>query len=615
MKRFYPLSIVLLFLLSFSLPAAAQDQSLAVDGSVGTAFTYQGRLSDAGTPANGDYDLQFNLYNDSAGGSSLGQVKINGVPVSDGLFAVLLDFGSNAFNGDERWLEIAVRPGSGGSYTTVSPRQLHSPAPYAIYASTAPWSGLDGVPPGLNDGDDDTLGGLSCANGQVTQWNGSAWVCAGGGSGWSLSGNTGTNPGTHFLGTSDNKALEIKVNGDRAFRLEPNDYSPRLVGGHESNEVQSGAAGATIGGGGNSDYPQKVTDTYGTVGGGAYNQAGNGSSNVGDAPFATVGGGWHNVASGPRSTIAGGNENEASGDYTAVGGGIGNDAAAYAATVGGGMGNAASAAFATVGGGGRSDISKPETGNDATDRWTTVGGGARNLAGNGNSNTTDAEYATVGGGYWNTANGRQATVAGGADNMASYRATIAGGLTNRALGGYSAIPGGYLNTTLGSYAFAAGQRAKANHEGTFVWADSTTEDFASSKADEFAVRASGGVRFQTNGGLAVENSSGQDLFAVDSSGKLTAGTLTNNELSFTLTYFQIVAEDTDIGGELPGEFNVCMLAGYYGLAKGALDEDIGMTLCHVWPGGHDWEGDWTGPGEWWYQIKTDEYQVCHFVCF
>ena len=216
-------------------------------------FSYQGRLVDGGAPANGDYDLQFNLYPSSAGGSSLGQVKIDDVPVSEGLFAVLLDFGASAFNGGERWLEIAVRSPGGGGYTTVSPRQFLAPAPYAIYASTSPWSGLDGTPPGLNDGDDDTLGGLSCANGQVAQWNGGAWVCAGGGSAWSLSGNAGTSPGTQYLGTSDNKALEMKVNGDRAFRLEPNSTSPNLIGGYRENEVQSGAVGATVAGGGNGD--------------------------------------------------------------------------------------------------------------------------------------------------------------------------------------------------------------------------------------------------------------------------------------------------------------------------------------------------------------------------
>ena len=36
-----------------------------------TAFTYQGRLTDGGTPANGNYDLQFALWDSSSGGSQM----------------------------------------------------------------------------------------------------------------------------------------------------------------------------------------------------------------------------------------------------------------------------------------------------------------------------------------------------------------------------------------------------------------------------------------------------------------------------------------------------------------------------------------------------------------
>ena len=39
---------------------------------------------------------------------------------------------------------------------------------------------------------------------------------------WKLSGNASTTPGTNFLGTTDNQALEFKVNGARVLRLEPN---------------------------------------------------------------------------------------------------------------------------------------------------------------------------------------------------------------------------------------------------------------------------------------------------------------------------------------------------------------------------------------------------------
>jgi len=78
--------------------------------------------------------------------------------VSNGLFTVPLDFGSAAFTGDARWLEVAVRcPAGSGSYTTLTPRQPLTAAPYALYAKGAPWSGLTGVPAGFADGvDNDT---------------------------------------------------------------------------------------------------------------------------------------------------------------------------------------------------------------------------------------------------------------------------------------------------------------------------------------------------------------------------------------------------------------------------------------------------------------------------
>ena len=40
-----------------------------------------------------------------------------------------------------------------------------------------PWSSLSNVPVGLDDGDDDTLGGLNCGSGDVVSWNGTAFEC------------------------------------------------------------------------------------------------------------------------------------------------------------------------------------------------------------------------------------------------------------------------------------------------------------------------------------------------------------------------------------------------------------------------------------------------------
>ena len=103
-----------------------------------TAFTYQGRLNDGTAPANGSYDLTFSVFGGSSGGSTVGGPLTNSATaVSNGLFTVLIDFGAGVFNGDPRWLEIAVRPAGGGTFTILNPRQPVSPAPYAIFAANA----------------------------------------------------------------------------------------------------------------------------------------------------------------------------------------------------------------------------------------------------------------------------------------------------------------------------------------------------------------------------------------------------------------------------------------------------------------------------------------------
>ena len=104
-----------------------------------TAFTYQGRLSDAGNPANGTYDFQFRLFDAPTNG---GQVPIvlayPTVAVSNGLFITGLDFGSNVFNGTTWWLEISMRrAGTFGEFVFLSPRQPLTPSPYALFAPTA----------------------------------------------------------------------------------------------------------------------------------------------------------------------------------------------------------------------------------------------------------------------------------------------------------------------------------------------------------------------------------------------------------------------------------------------------------------------------------------------
>ncbi len=169
---------------------------------------------------------------------------------------------------------------------------------------------------------------------------------------WQSGGNAGTAAGVNFVGTTDNQPLELKVNGVRALRLEPNPNAPNVIGGSAANEVTNGNYGAVIAGGGSSFYPNRVGAIFGTVVGGA-------------------------------------------------------------------------------------------------------------------GNTASANYATAMG-QFNTASGYAGTAMG-----------------------YDTVAAGFASQ-------AGGTAAKANHDGAFVWADNTFADFTSSAANQFLIRAGGGVGINTN---------------------------------------------------------------------------------------------------------------------
>src|SRR4029453_17723211 len=62
---------------------------------------------------------------------------------------------------------------------------------------------------------------------------------------WGLSGNAGTHAGTHFIGTTDDEALDFRVNGERALRIAPRvdasiGSSPSLIAGWESKFITGG---------------------------------------------------------------------------------------------------------------------------------------------------------------------------------------------------------------------------------------------------------------------------------------------------------------------------------------------------------------------------------------
>ncbi|HEX6189965.1 MAG TPA: hypothetical protein VFZ40_17945 [Pyrinomonadaceae bacterium] len=119
-----------------------------------SAFNYNGRLADNGTPVNGSFQFEFKLYGVPTGGASLATLTDINATVADGVFNLNLDFGGSVFDGNPRYLEIGVRPqGSANPYTTFTTRQLLTSVPYTIRSGRAA-----------------TAEGLSC-NGCVTDAN------------------------------------------------------------------------------------------------------------------------------------------------------------------------------------------------------------------------------------------------------------------------------------------------------------------------------------------------------------------------------------------------------------------------------------------------------------
>ena len=101
-----------------------------------TEFTYQGSLKDGATAANGNHDFEFALFDAVSGGTQLGATQTQkGIAVTNGIFAVKLDFGDQ-FPGANRYLEIRVRVSGGGTLTLLSPRQIVNSRAFRIPPSS-----------------------------------------------------------------------------------------------------------------------------------------------------------------------------------------------------------------------------------------------------------------------------------------------------------------------------------------------------------------------------------------------------------------------------------------------------------------------------------------------
>jgi hypothetical protein len=468
--------------------------------SVGTAFTYQGELRAAGTPATAAYDFQFRLFNSAGGNTQVGTtVTASAVSVINGLFTVPLDFGAAQFAGDAQWLEINVRPSSGGTFETLIPRTAVTPTPYALGAVAALANSVTttSIVDGAVQSGDLAAGSVgtaqvnaaqvqrrvtgSCAASQGVQsiaQDGTV-VCGTFGSGTI----TGVSAGAGLAGggTSGGVTLGIASGGVGAAQINPVQVQARVTGacaaGQYVTQVNqdgtvacgtdaTGTAGWSLTGNAGTN---PATNFIGTTDAQPLSLGVAGSRALRITPVAPAAPGGAltiNLLAGSRvndinagvqgAVVAGGGTadlegqalpNRALSDFSVVAGGIGGTAGTAAdpmgtqgATVSGGRGNVASGLFSTVSGG---------SGNTASARGAVVDGGQLNQA----TGITSA----VSGGIFNSASGLDSSVGGGTSNSATSQAsTVAGGSSNSASNAYAFVGGGQQNTASGFHAVVAG---------------------------------------------------------------------------------------------------------------------------------------------------------------
>jgi len=231
-------------------------------------LTYQGHLMDAAGEAvpDGNYAMNFSLYDAPTGGNLLWGPELHTVAVDDGYFVALLGR-DDAIGADNltanTYLEIEV------AGETMTPRTALTSVAFALVAQEA----------------------ISCT-GVI------------GGDAWLIGGNS--DPSSPELGTTNAQTMTLIVNDEA--RMTIGTRGQTALG---SNVVAS-ADYATVGGGQNNT----ASGTYAIVAGGG--------TNLASGTYAIVTGGAMNQASGDKSAIGGGQGNDASGMYAVIPGGYNN---------------------------------------------------------------------------------------------------------------------------------------------------------------------------------------------------------------------------------------------------------------------------------------------------
>lgn len=103
---------------------------------IAAPITYQGRLRNAGLPANGDHDITIRVYDAAVGGTLLATTFSVAWPVTNGVFTFPV-FDSGSFTGADRWLQIEING------NVLAPRQEVTPAPHSLKANSLQWPVID----------------------------------------------------------------------------------------------------------------------------------------------------------------------------------------------------------------------------------------------------------------------------------------------------------------------------------------------------------------------------------------------------------------------------------------------------------------------------------------
>jgi|GEM_PF-1870268 len=313
--------------------------------------------------------------------------------------------------------------------------------------------------------------------------------------------------------------VAMDENGDVDFYLKSRDSfggnpTAYFAGVAEVNTLLGGTDGTLDAG---ADYSaivggrtNQVSSDYSSVGGGRNNLvAGN---------YGVIGAGWENtIDSSSYCGILAGRGNELSGNFSMIGAGRSNEinSSASHGFIGGGFENKlTNKEYMTIAGGYR---------NHASGQRASILGGVNNVASGlasvvvgGDTNKVFAEGGGILAGLDNEVHGLRSSISGGRNNyigpdqsgFLGWYSHIGNGLNDTIAGGYSCIPGGRNCYVGGQYSFATGRTARVLHSGSFVFADNNSLPFETTIANQFRIRARGGVEFVT---------------AINSSGMATAG--------------------------------------------------------------------------------------------